>query len=90
MAEGGTNCRCPTSNERARLVFTEVITILTERMLRNGEIPPETVLETIWESPNILTMDLTGYLPDLRLFCADYRKYGSKSVITTFVVIIVN
>ena len=44
--------RLPTS---AHLVFAEVITILTERMLRNGEIPPETDLGIIWESPNILT-----------------------------------
>ena len=39
----------------ARLVFAGAVTILTLRVLRNGEIPPETVLETIWESPNILT-----------------------------------
>ena len=40
----------------APLAFVGVITILTTRVLRNGEIPLETVSETIWESPNVLTL----------------------------------
>ena len=38
--------------QSAHLVFVGRFTILTKRVLRNGEIPPETVLGIIWESPN--------------------------------------
>ena len=41
--------------ERAAGIVAEAVTILTPRMLPNGEIPPGTILETIWESINILT-----------------------------------